>query len=413
MPPSFLPRLTHTLAVPVAETAAAAEGLAAAELALVHVTYVLFGTIVLVGFLCVRALFRADDLMQEAGRLAAAVVVSGGVVAWLAPIAAGTRSHNPGCAEIRRAFVNYRGQLLHSSCSHYSLAPGMVTRSGAIAIVALLLVPVAAFAARREWAALVLGGTVAILVLLLPPWVFPHFADVVSISQARRAAGFVPIPFALVGGVAVLTGRNRPGMLAAALVAGIALEFLYPGWFETTAPLGAPSYPAWIALIGGSAALLAARLWRPDWAEASGRVSLAAVVLLVTPTAIRGLSEWTSVATAAPPSLTSGLVAELRRPALRGTVVYSDPATSYQIAAYAPVYIATAPPSHVANTAANHPYGRWNDAMLFLHSGSLTIPRRYHACTILLLRPARVRPPLRVLYRDRQFVLYALRRQCG
>jgi hypothetical protein len=388
-------------------------GLVAAELALIHVTYALFAVIVLVGFFCVRALFRSDDLTRDAGRLGAVLAGTGAVGAWLAPIAAATRSHNPGCAEIRRAFVNYHGQLIHSSCSHYRLAPAMVTRSGAIAIAALLLVPVAAFAIRREWSALVLGGTVAILVLLLPPWVFPHFADVVSISQARRAAGFVPIPFALVGGVAVLSGRSKLGALAVALAAGIALEFIYPGWFETTAPTGAPSYPAWVALIGGAAALLAARVFLSEWAQASGRAVLAAVVLLVVPAAIRGISEWTPTAAAASAPLSSGLVNELRRPALRGTIVYADPATSYAVAAYAPVYVATAPPSHVANTVANDPYRRWDDAIRFLHTGSLAIPRRYHACTILLRRPARVRPRLPVVYRDRGFVLYALERRCG
>lgn len=388
-------------------------GLVAAELALVHVTYALFAVIVLAGFLCVRALFRSDDLAAESGRLGAVLAGTVAVVGWLAPIAAKTRSHNPGCAEIRRAFVNYRGQLIHSSCAHYRLAPTMVTRSGAVAIAALLLVPVAALAVRREWSALVLGGTVAILVLLLPPWVFPHFADVVSISQARRAAGFVPIPFALVGGMAVLSGRSTFGALVIALVGGIALELAYPGWFASTAPTGAPSYPAWVALIGGAVALLVARLFVPARGAASGPAVLAAVVLLVAPTAIRGLSAWTPTAAAASASLSSGIVNELRGPALRGTIVYSDPATSYAVAAYAPVYIATAPPAHVANTAANDPYRRWDDAIRFLQTGSLAIVRRYRACTLLLRRPTRIRPHLPILYRDRNFVLYAVERSCA
>jgi hypothetical protein len=170
-----------------------------------------------------------------------------------------------------------------------------------------------------------------------------------------------------------------------------------------------------VALIGGAVALLAARVLRPAVVEASGRVALAAAILLVIPTAIRGLTEWTpaAAAAAAPAPLSPGLVTTLRRAALEGSIVYADPGTSYEIAAYAPVYIATAPPSHVANTTANDPYRRWDDAGRFLHTGSLAIPRRYHACTILLRRPARIRPRLPIIYRDRGFVLYALERQCS
>src|SRR6266487_404581 len=63
----------------------------------------------------------------------------------------------------------------------------------------------AVFAARRRWAAFVLGGSLAVLAVELLPWIFPHFAGAVSLSQARRAAGFVPFAFALAGGAAVVT----------------------------------------------------------------------------------------------------------------------------------------------------------------------------------------------------------------
>jgi hypothetical protein len=44
-------------------------------------------------------------------------------------------------------------------------------------------------------------------------------------------------------------------------------------------------------------------------------------------------------------------------------VVLSDPETSYWLAAYAPVYVAVAPPAHVGDTKKNRPYERvreWN-----------------------------------------------------
>jgi hypothetical protein len=71
-----------------------------------------------------------------------------------------------------------------------------------------------------------------------------------------------------------------------------------------------------------------------------------------------------------------------------------------------------ASPAHVANTIANDPYRRWDDAIRFLHTGSLAIPEHYHACTIPLRRPTRIRLSLPVIYRDSAFVLYRLQASC-
>ena len=114
----------------------------------------------------------------------------------------------------------------------------MVGRTGAVAIAALVLVPVAGFAARRRWGALVLGGTVSILALMLVPALFTHFSDAVSLSQSRRAAGFVPFAFAFAGGLAIVT---RTVLLAPlALVAGIVLQRAWPGDFGYNLRHGGP-----------------------------------------------------------------------------------------------------------------------------------------------------------------------------
>ena len=47
----------------------------------------------------------------------------------------------------------------------------------------------AGFAARRRWAAYVVGGSLAVFAVMLIPFLFTSLADLVSISQARRAAG--------------------------------------------------------------------------------------------------------------------------------------------------------------------------------------------------------------------------------
>src|SRR5207302_1032078 len=102
--------------------------------------------------------------------------------------------------------------------------------------------------------AFVLGGMVLVLALELSSFLFPRFSDLVSLSQSRRAAGFVPFAFAVAGGAAVLTRGLRLFVLPVALAAGIVLQQVYPGDFELHyAHGGRPSLATWIALWGGIA----------------------------------------------------------------------------------------------------------------------------------------------------------------
>ena len=70
----------------------------------------------------------------------------------------------------------------------------------------------------------------------------------------------------------------------------------------------------------------------------------------------------------------------------RGAIVFADLETSYRIAAYAPVYVAAAPPAHVADTGTNRPHERERDVVRFLRTGDLAIPRRYGAGWLVLAR---------------------------
>jgi hypothetical protein len=79
------------------------------------------------------------------------------------------------------------------------LAPEAIARGGPAVVAALLVIPLAALAGRRLWAAYVLGAALAVLGVLLTPFVFSTFADAVSLSQARRLVAFLPLPFALAG----------------------------------------------------------------------------------------------------------------------------------------------------------------------------------------------------------------------
>jgi hypothetical protein len=131
---------------------------------------------------------------------------------WLRPIVNDTRSVSPDEDELQRAFDQYGSQLVVHSDTSYNLAPEVFARAGAIAIAALLLVPLAGFAARRRWAAYVVGGSLAVFAVMLLPWLFAALADLVSISQARRAAGFLPFAFAFAGGMGVLARLVGPSL---------------------------------------------------------------------------------------------------------------------------------------------------------------------------------------------------------
>ena len=90
-------------------------------------------------------------------------------------------------------------------------------------------------------------------------------------------------------------------------------------------------------------------------------------------------------------------------------IVFSDQDTSYRLAALAPVYVAVAPPGHVADTEANRPHERADDARRFLRTGDLSIPESYGAGYLVVHRDRTDRSfDLQRLYRDERFSLYRL-----
>src|SRR5581483_4003939 len=213
-------RLTATLAA------------AAASLAFVHPTYALFLWIPLAAFVVARAaLARGADWRAGLAGLVAFGLPMALVFLWLRPIVRQTIAVNPGPKQLAASLAHYHGDLVVHSLSSYALKPEVVARTGSVAVAALVLVPLALLARRRRWGAFVLGGAVAVLALELWPLAFTRFSDAVSLSQSRRAAGFVPFAFAFAGGAAVLARLSRIGALAAALAFGIWLQLAYPGDF--------------------------------------------------------------------------------------------------------------------------------------------------------------------------------------
>ena len=376
------------------------------EVLLVHTSTAVFLGIPLLGFAVARVVLSRTDLRSSAVALAALFVPAGAALAWLLPLVRETASHSPPPGELARALKKYGDELDVSSLHHYTLRPEVVSRGGAVVVASLALVPLAALAARQRWAALVLGGTLAVLAIELIPWVFPHFADAVSVSQARRLAGFVPIPFALAGGAAVLTALTGPLVLPTALSAGIGLQLAFPGDFGPGLEQGGPALVTWIAAIGGVVAFVVGLLLKRR-IDARGVLVALAVVLFCLPVSVHGFRNWSPAAAHDSHALTPGLLQALQTDVPKRAVVFSDLETSYRISAYAPVYVAGAPPAHVADTAANRPYSRRISIIRFFRTGDLAILNRFHADWLVVDKSRfDVKPPWRLVYEDERYALY-------
>lgn len=372
---------------------------------LLHASTAVFLALPLAGFVAARIVLARRDIGSGAAALGAVIVPIGIAAAWVAPVVGETASHNPGTAEVRRSLHRYADEIKTYSVHMYSLRPEVFARGGAVAVAALACLPLAAFAARRRWAAFVLGGSLVLFAVELVPWLFPRFANAISLSQARRAAGFVPFAFALTGAAAVLSCVLRFAVLPIALGAGIALQLAYPGGFGTLAG-GGPGGVTWFAAGGVVLALAIGLALRREW-YARGPIPAAAVLLFAVPVAVHGFGQWTPSESRDPYAPTPGLLQALNREVPKRAVVFSDLETSYRISAYAPVYVASAPPAHVADTKANAPYARWRATNRYFATGDIRIPLRYDASWIVVdRRRFDVRPPWPLVYEDSRFALY-------
>jgi hypothetical protein len=382
---------------------------ASLAIALSHPTYALFLLVPLTGFAILRVIWTRRDVIPLVSGLAAVAVPTALVLLWLRPIVEDTAGHTPREEEVRRALERYARELDVGSLDSYSLLPEVFGRSGAVAVAALVAIPLGAFASRSRWAAYVVGGSLPILLLTLAAFAFPSFADLVSLSQARRIVGFMPLSFAFAGGCAVLAGFLRGAAIPAGLAAGLWLQVTWPGDFGPHLDHGGPALATWVALVGAALAIPAGLVIQRRWGsiERRGLYAGLTALLFVLPVAVHGMREWEK-----PPGprvpLTPGL-----REALgelpEGTVVFSDLETSYRIAALAPVYVAAAPPAHVADTEDNRPYARRRDVMRFLRTGDLAIPRKYGANWLVVDRQRSfLRPALPLLHADDRYLLYRL-----
>ena len=184
------------------------------------------------------------------------------------PVIRSSSSVTPSTSLRDHELANY-GSLVTKLGPWFGMSPEAIARAGPVVVAGLIAIPLAAFAARRLWAALVLGGSVAVLVAVLVPPFFTILADVFSLSQARRLPEFLPVSFAVVGACIALSRFRAWGIVIAGVVSA-GLVLLYPGEFTWVYADGGPSWAVWLAIVGGLAALLLGA-WRPLWGPVPGR----------------------------------------------------------------------------------------------------------------------------------------------
>jgi len=373
-------------------------------LAVVHPTYALFLWIPFAGFIAVRWLWERRDARAGGLALAALVVPAALFFAWLLPVINDTESVSPDQAERDRAFDQYAGQL-DGTPDSFAIVPELFGRTGAVAVAGLLLLPLAGLAARRRWAAYVVGGSLAVFAICLVPWLFTPFADVVSLSQARRLAGYLPLAFALAGGIGVLARLIGVAVLPVSLAAGIVLQLAYPGDFGYTLEDGGPAWATWVAVVGAIVALFVGlRRRRP-----LERPAALAAALLLLPTYAYGFANWSPSEARAASPLSDGLVAAVRAAVPDGETVYADPEASYRLGAVAPIRVCVTPPGHVADTVDNRPRERVTEFRRFARTGDLAIPRACGATWLVVdLDRFPELDPGDAVYRDGRWVLAPL-----
>jgi hypothetical protein len=389
-------------------------GASAFALSAVHPSYTPYVAVLVAAFVVTRALLVRgwEPLLTRAVVAAGAILVPFGLfLLVLYPVVRSTAAHSPS-AERRASELAHYGNAFTRLGDSFGFSPDAIARGGPVVVAGLLAVPLAALAARRLWAALVLGGSLAVLTLLLFPPFFTLLSDAFSLSQSRRLTAFLPIAFA-VAGACILASRLRLAGVAMAAGAAVLFELLYPGEFTYRVKEGGPGWTVWIAVLGGLVALGAGALLcrrGPDptaWAVATA-------VAFTVPIAVAGLADLKRPGPTT--ALTPGIVEAVRGDTAPGDVLFADPETAYEIAAFAPVYINSAPIGHVASTPANRPKARRADARRFFLNPTTTdgerreILARYQAGWVLvdkrLRHPEEFLRDLPLVYQDGRYALY-------
>ena len=393
--------------------------IAAASLAVavIHPTYLVLIGIPAAAFAALVLVFERprEPVARLLAQVFAAIAVPAGLFfAWLYPSIADQASHRSAEAERTRALDHY-GDALQVVGDGFRLAPGNLTGRGPVVLAAFALLPVAALAVRRRWGAYATGGTLAALAFLLVPALFVALSDLMLVSQARRLADFLPVPF-VIAAAAVVAGRHRLVGLAAAFGLGVLLQVVYGVTSIEDVTNRGPGWPLWLA-IGGAVAAVAATVVLGGPLDPYLRVSrwtAFLVLAFVVPIALASASRVERERPDDPYGLTPGLVAALRE-LDPDDVVFAATPTSHRVGAQAAVRLAATLPHHTADTGANRPYRRQRDTIRFFAPARLddderrAMLARYGADYLLVDKvrpyPRSLADSLPTVYEDRRYLL--------
>jgi hypothetical protein len=383
-------------------------------LAAIHPTYAPYLALVLGGFLLARlVLVRGWEPALTRGSLvvAAVLIPFGLLLVLLLPVVLDTPAVTPS-ARVRAVELGLNRNNFTELGEWFGYSPGAIARGGPLVVAGLLAVPLAGLAARRLWAALVLGGSLAVLAVLLTPPLFTALSEFFSVSQSRRLAVFLPLAFAVAGGCTVLSGLRAAGVALAAGL-GVAFVLVYPGEFIRTVEEGGPEWTVAVAVVGGIVALVAGAVRRPE-GPSPGAWAAAAAAAFVLPVVVAAVPAFERVRPIT--DLTPGVITAVRAHAAPADVVFSDQTSAFEMAAFAPVYINAGPIGNVTDAGSNRPGLRAAEARRFFASRSLTDEQRramldrYGADWVLVDKespyPQEFLATLRRVFEDDRFALY-------
>lgn len=226
------------------------------------------------------------------------------------------------------------------------IKPGFVSRGGAAEILAFLLAPLALLRRRERWASYVLATMSVDLALLMLFPLFSRFMDVASLSQARRLLFFLPVPFALVGGIGILARWWWTALVA--LAVGIFLEIHYHGDFNYVLLHPGPGWVAWVALFGCSVGAVVSIFWKREVSVMNTRWMSLALLAFIAPIAGNGIMK-THGALPDHSALPQALL-QTARQLPPGSVVFAPEGMAFRLAGYAPVFAVAVTESHGGNT---------------------------------------------------------------
>jgi hypothetical protein len=373
----------------------------------VHASYAPFMILLIGAFLVARTLVTRDPLeLRRLGIVLGAVTVPFLLfLSWLYPIA------DANASTVARARTHFQS-LVDSSGDLVNMKAGWATRGGAVALAALVCVPLASAAARSRAAAFIAATSATVILILIVPWFFTPFADVMSISQGRRFLFYLPWAFALMGGALVLS-RLRYFGVALALAAGLVLNQAWPGDFNYH--LRAPG-PGWLAWFAAGGALLALAIGAAAKLDFRYREWWAALIVagLVLPVAVTGIREMKTFKSE-PGTFNEHLIAAVNQYVTRDDVLMAIPETAYRLDARVPIYVAAVSGGHGGDTVLNNSYERRQDVTRFFLDAqgpeeAQEIVNRWDVQWVLVDKkqpyPREYLSRFHPVYEDKRFILY-------